>query len=81
MPTELRDAMCLDFPALVIARDGDVATVVADGRTRRASTLLLPDIRVGEWVYVAAGTIIDRLPAAAAVQIESELRLAKGVTK
>ena len=53
--------MCLDFPGHVTSRDGDVATVDVDGRLRRASTLLMPDVRVGEWVYVAAGTIVDRL--------------------
>jgi len=73
--------MCLDMPAQVVSRDGDVATVKADGRLRSASVLLLPDVRVGEWVYVAAGTIIDRMDAATAAGIELEIRLAREATQ
>lgn len=70
--------MCLDFPALVVARDGDVAVVLADGRRRRASTLLLPDVAVGDWVHVAVGTIIERLSAADAQEITQQLDQARG---
>lgn len=44
-----------------MAVDENGATVDREGRLRRASTLLIPDIAPGEWVYVAAGTIIERL--------------------
>jgi len=71
--------MCLDFPAQVVGVDGNQAIVEADGRRRRASTLLMPDTVVGEWVYVAAGTIVDRLTAADAAQITAELTHARGV--
>jgi hydrogenase assembly chaperone HypC/HupF len=53
--------MCLGFPGLVVAVDASGATVDTEGRRRRASTLLAPDLAVGEWVYVAAGTVVDRL--------------------
>jgi len=53
--------MCLGTPGRVVAIDADGATVETDGRRRRANTLILPDIAVGEWVYVAAGTVIQRL--------------------
>jgi hydrogenase assembly chaperone HypC/HupF len=53
--------MCLGFPGLVVAVDATGATVDTEGRRRRASTLLAPDLAVGEWVYVAAGTVVDRL--------------------
>ena len=53
--------MCLGTPGLVVALDPDGATIEADGRRRRANTLILPDLAVGEWVYVAAGTVIERL--------------------
>ena len=58
--------MCLDFCALVVSRDGDEVVVDNEGRRRRASALLVPDVAVGDWVYVAAGTVIDRVDAAAA---------------
>lgn len=53
--------MCLGFPGLVVAVDTTGATVDTEGRRRRASTLLAPDLAVGEWVFVSAGTVIDRL--------------------
>jgi hydrogenase assembly chaperone HypC/HupF len=53
--------MCLGFPGLVVAVDTTGATVDTEGRRRRASTLLAPDLAVGEWVFVAAGTVVDRL--------------------
>ena len=53
--------MCLGFPGLVVEVDPTGATVETDGRRRRANTLLTPDLTVGEWVYVSAGTVIDRV--------------------
>ena len=53
--------MCLGFPGLVVAIDATGATVDTEGRWRRASMLLAPDLAVGEWVYVSAGTVIERL--------------------
>ena len=53
--------MCIAFPGRVLAVDDDGATVDLGGRRRRASTLLLPDIAPGDWVVVAAGTIVERL--------------------
>lgn len=73
--------MCLDFPAQVVAREGDDALVLAEGRQRHASTLLLPDVTVGEWVYVAVGHIVDRIPQREAHQIIAELTAARGALK
>ena len=70
--------MCLDFAAQVVSREGDVALIESEGRRRRASTLLMPDVAVGDWVYVAVGTIIERLEPAEAEQINNELRTAQG---
>lgn len=71
--------MCLDFPGRVVGRQGDVAIVECEGRRRRASTFLYPDLAVGDWVYVAAGTVVERLDDATASQINSEISIAKGV--
>jgi len=65
--------MCIDFPGRVVARDGDDVIVESDGRRRRASTLLFPDLAVGEWVYVAAGTVFERLDPATAAEVNAEL--------
>lgn len=68
--------MCVAFPSRVIAVDDAGATVDQEGRLRRASTLLVPDIRPGEWVYVAAGTILDRIRPDEAQLIRSTLNAA-----
>jgi hydrogenase assembly chaperone HypC/HupF len=72
--------MCLDFPGQIVAREGELAVVDSCGHRRRATTLLFPDIAVDDWVYVAAGTIVERLDPLEAEQITSQLHLARGVT-
>ena len=52
--------MCATVEARVIAVEGDAATVEWAGRRRRATTLLLPDVRPGELVLVGLGTILRR---------------------
>jgi hydrogenase assembly chaperone HypC/HupF len=69
--------MCIGFPGQVTAVDDLGATVLTRDRQRRASTLLIPDIAVGDWVYVAAGSIVERLdPAEAHATIDLLLRAA-----
>jgi len=53
--------MCVGFPGTVVAVDEFGATVNQHGRLRRASTLLIPDITLGDHVFVAAGSIVERL--------------------
>ena len=71
--------MCLDFPGRVVERTGDACMVDCDGRIRRASTLLYPEVAVGDWVYVAAGTVVERLDERTARQINQEISIVKGV--
>ena len=65
--------MCIGFPGRVSAIDGLGATVDTEGRQRRASTLIMPGIAVGDWVLVAAGTIVDRLDPDEAEMIRATL--------
>jgi hydrogenase assembly chaperone HypC/HupF len=65
--------MCLGFPGRVTAVDQAGATIDTEGRLRRASTLLMPDIAIGDWVFVAAGTVIDRLEPDEAAHIRETL--------
>jgi hydrogenase assembly chaperone HypC/HupF len=69
--------MCLGFPGLVIATDTTGATIETEGRRRRANTLLAPDLAVGEWVFVSAGTVISRLHPDDAAFIRHELEAAR----
>jgi hydrogenase assembly chaperone HypC/HupF len=72
--------MCVEFPGCVIALDGDVVTVETAGRKRRALALLFPDLRRGDWVLVAAGTVVSRLDAHEAAQLTADVSAAKGDT-
>lgn len=85
--------MCVGFPGTVISVDEVGATVDQEGRLRRASTLLIPDIAPGDHVFVAAGTIVERidpeeaeliratlLEAIALEQAEAEAAAGKGGT-
>lgn len=62
--------MCISYPGRVSVIDEAGAIVMTDGRARRASTLYLPDIAVGDWVIVATGTIVERLDPAEAAEIQ-----------
>ena len=69
--------MCLGFPGLVVSVDPAGAAVETDGRRRRANILLIPDIAVGEWVFVSAGTVIDRVSPDEADYISASLNAAR----
>jgi hydrogenase assembly chaperone HypC/HupF len=68
--------MCIAFPGLVVAVDSDGAIIETEGRRRRASTLFLTDIAIGDWVTVAAGTVVERLEPDQAAGIQTLLRAA-----
>lgn len=67
-------AMCIALPARVLALEGGQAVVDLDGRVRRASLLRAPEIAVGDWALIAAGTVIRRLEAEEAGEIDALLR-------
>lgn len=71
--------MCLDFPGRVVERNGDVVVVECDGRRRRASALMYPDLAVGDRVFVAFGTVIELMDDETADAISNELAIVKGV--
>jgi hydrogenase assembly chaperone HypC/HupF len=68
--------MCIGFPGVVVGIDESGAVVEAEGRRRRASSLILPEVAVGDWVTVAAGTIVERLDPAEAAEIQDLLHAA-----
>lgn len=65
--------MCLGFPGRVTALDAAGATIDTEGRQRRASTLLMPGLAIGDWVFVAAGTVLERLEPDEAARIRATL--------
>jgi len=66
--------MCVTCPAQVVAIDGQGATVDTEGRRRRASTVIVPDVAVGDWVLVGMGTILERLDPGLAREMRDALR-------
>lgn len=73
--------MCIVAPARVIAVDGATALVDQDGRRRRASLLLEPDTRVGEWVIVGSGAVLRRLDPAEAVRLRDTIAAAESAAE
>lgn len=65
--------MCIAAPARVLAIESDHALVDLDGRVRRASLLRQPDIAVGDWALVAAGSVLRRLTPEDAAEIAGVL--------
>jgi hydrogenase expression/formation protein HypC len=71
--------MCVTYPGQVLEVADEMAVVEIDHRRRRASLLLVPDVSVGDWVIVAAGTVLQILDPDEATQIlallnEAQLR-------
>ena len=61
--------MCVTSPARVVEVNGETALIDLDGTTRRASLLLVPDVKAGDWVIVAAGTVLELLEEAEAREV------------
>jgi hydrogenase expression/formation protein HypC len=72
--------MCIAYPGVVVAVDPLGATVETDGRQRRVSALVMPDVAIGDWVVVAVGTILKRLDPEEAAEIERVIRAAEQAT-
>ena len=53
--------MCLMAPARVVAADGTICEVEVGGRVDKASMMLEPDLKVGDWVLVNSGTVVRLL--------------------
>jgi hydrogenase assembly chaperone HypC/HupF len=70
--------MCLTMPARVLAADADFAVVEGGGRRRRASTLLTPHLKPGEWVVIGSGAVLRRITAAQARDMAEAFELANG---
>jgi len=51
--------MCLAIPAKVIAIDGYLAEVESFGNTRKVGLTLCPETKLGDYVLVHAGFVIE----------------------
>jgi hydrogenase expression/formation protein HypC len=66
--------MCLAIPALVKSVDGFEAEVDLGGVSRRASIMLTPEAKVGDYVLLHAGYAINVLDQAEAEETLNILR-------
>jgi hydrogenase expression/formation protein HypC len=65
--------VCLAAPGRIIAIEANQAVVDLDGRVRRASLERMPQIAVGDWALVAAGSVVRRLDPDEAAEIRDLL--------
>ena len=71
--------MCLTAPVQVtaIAPDG-TATVASGAVVRTASTLAVPEVRVGDWALLSAGLLVRILPPDVATELAAAFHTATG---
>jgi hydrogenase expression/formation protein HypC len=68
--------MCVAVPSLITALDGSDAIVDVGGISRKASLMLTPDAKIGDYVLIHAGyaiSIVDREEAEATLELFREL--------
>lgn len=61
--------MCVTYPGRIEAVADGMAVVRIQGSVRRASLVVVPDAAVGDWVIVAAGTVLEIVDPDEAVEI------------
>ena len=66
--------MCLALPMRITAVDGALATIATAGLEQRASLMLVPEAKVGDYVLVHAGFAISVLDEAEANETLDLLR-------
>jgi len=66
-------------PAQVLVVEPDFAIVEADGRRRRASTVLVDALRPGDWVVIAGGAVLRRVEPDQAEMMARAYRTATGL--
>jgi len=69
--------MCVTYPAQVLEVADEMALVEIDRRQRRASLMLVPEVAVGDWVIVAAGTVLEIVDPDEATEILAMLNEAQ----
>lgn len=71
--------MCLTAPVQVTAITPDgTATIVSGGVERSASTIAVPEVRVGDWALLSAGLLVRIIPPDVASEIAAAFRTASG---
>lgn len=66
--------MCLAIPAKIVEIDGEMAKVEVGGVLRAVSLMLVPDLKVGDYVITHAGFALHRVDEADALASINLLR-------
>lgn len=66
--------MCLAIPSKIVAINNNIALLDVEGVRREASLLLLEDARIGDYVIVHAGFVIQKIDEVAAMETLKILR-------
>lgn len=66
--------MCLAIPAKIVEIDGEMAKVKVGGVLRAVSLMLVPDLKVGDYVITHAGFALHRVDEADALASINLLR-------
>ncbi len=53
--------MCLAVPAQLVSQDGDEAVADLHGNRVKVNTLLVGEVKIGDWVLIHAGFAIQKL--------------------
>ena len=61
--------MCVTYPGRIVEIVGGMAVVDLQGRRLRASLVVVPTAAVGDWVIVAAGTVLEIVEPEEAAEI------------
>lgn len=73
--------MCVTYPGRIEAVAAGMAMVRIQGERRRASLAVVPDATIGDWVIVAAGTVLEIIEPDEAVEILAILDQATRATQ
>ncbi len=68
--------MCLAVPAKVIEIDGQMAKVEVEGVSRMVSTMLVPDLKLGDYIIAHAGFalhVVDEKDALESIELLKQL--------
>jgi hydrogenase expression/formation protein HypC len=68
--------MCLAIPSRIVEIKDGLATIEADGVSRKVSLLLLEEAQIGDYVIVHAGFALHKIDEAAALESLDILRQA-----
>jgi hydrogenase expression/formation protein HypC len=72
--------MCLGIPVKVIKKTGQSAEVEVDGVKRQANLSLRPEVKVGDYVLLHAGFVIEVLDRKeAAIRLKLLRQMADGI--